>query len=961
MALIVAAISSLFCVLLVALLFAISDESTKESVHVKSDDVIDLLASPSQHDKTSADINSTSIGIELPKGGWVQQTDKQGKLVQQYRCDHLDPDPPGLSAGWIEMRKPEVELFLGDNKLIRITGNSGIANAPNRILESGEIDGNVIVKMFELDAMSNNINPIPLMQLHTEVAKFDNFIGEITCPSQVAVQSPSQSLLGTNLSVRFNDVEERIEFLRLEELEYIEIYPTTSQTVPATLSSTNTSPYDSAYSGQNRVRAAAAGNDYEYYIVTISENVQVLQGTQLDGRLARGENLTLAFSNKSKSMAKAQHSVDKGTNTMLNTPTAHAMSTILATSVLANTQPTLNELPVRITCDGGMTMVPLHDPARIPSLPTDTRLELFAFEDTPAQLIDISQNMTAQGELIRYEVNADRSDLFGEPATLLFNDTLTSSNHLWVSRQDAAGGASGAGTMQTVADQQLPTTLRWSEGVDFTFDSTDEHGQGSLEQVVCHGNVELLDQGNTLTCSTLTVDFEQDSNGNSSPSIASATGGVKAVSESQKLWANEAEVTFKNGSIDNEHADSEESMFGGSHADSMFASGNVQVLLSDGGRAFCENLEGHITQDRAILNGNVVIAYERMLMNRGDEATLSLNRATGKGNWSGAGQALFLNELLDVSPDRRIERPTIKQPTVESEGTSLSMRANWQESMNLDQNFNDGAGAIDLKGNVQVKSQRSEEERSQMSGEDLRLEFTQDSADNKRVLHKTIAKNNAQIEHRTWDVLSPNLPPVVYYIGGNHVEFDSVTSDALVVGNGELVLRDPRQPANEIHQSALAGRGTTRFTWENKLQTTHLQGNVYRVEMTGNVEMVHKGLDGAIGMLTSDRIEALAVDPKVINPNSSKGAELTLRGMDLQELNANGNVYVATETRRVDCDAFEYNLRTGFASLSAEKNRSVAVVTEGTPYPVRASSVVWNMDPAVDTISIRGLQGTGNN
>ena len=104
-----------------------------------------------------------------------------------------------------------------------------------------------------------------------------------------------------------------------------------------------------------------------------------------------------------------------------------------------------------------------------------------------------------------------------------------------------------------------------------------------------------------------------------------------------------------------------------------------------------------------------------------------------------------------------------------------------------------------------------------------------------------------------------------------------------------------------------------------------------------------------------------SIDPKVINPNSSKGAELTLRGMDLQELNANGNVYVATETRRVDCDAFEYNLRTGFASLSAEKNRSVAVVTEGTPYPVRASSVVWNMDPAVDTISIRGLQGTGNN
>jgi hypothetical protein len=201
----------------------------------------------------------------------------------------------------------------------------------------------------------------------------------------------------------------------------------------------------------------------------------------------------------------------------------------------------------------------------------------------------------------------------------------------------------------------------------------------------------------------------------------------------------------------------------------------------------------------------------------------------------------------------------------------------------------------------------------------------------------------------------------VYYIGGNHVEFDIQTQNALVVGEGELVLRDPRTPTNDVHQSALAGRGTTRFTWDNKLLTTQIKGNKYRLEITGNVEMVHKGLDGSIGMLTSDKIEAIAIDPQSVQTTDGTRSELTLRGMDLQSLNATGSVYVATETRRVDCDMFLYNLNTGIAKLSATGNRSVAIVTEGTPYPVRATSIIWNMDPVIDSITIRGLQGTTSN
>jgi hypothetical protein len=285
----------------------------------------------------------------------------------------------------------------------------------------------------------------------------------------------------------------------------------------------------------------------------------------------------------------------------------------------------------------------------------------------------------------------------------------------------------------------------------------------------------------------------------------------------------------------------------------------------------------------------------------------------------------------------------------------------------MDQNFNNGAGSINLEGNVQVSSQQTSHERSKMTGDDLRLEFQNNDTDaenksnNSRDLKKVIARNNAQIEHRTWEIDHPELLPVVYYIGGNHLEFDIITQEALAVGDGELVLRNPRDASNEVHQSSLAGRGTTRFTWENKLKTTQIKDNMYRVDMTGQVEMVHKGLDGSIGMLTSDHIDAIAIDPEQTNAKEESGSKLTMRGMDLQQLNATGRVYVATETRRIDCDHFDYNLKTGLAKLTANKNKSVAVVTEGTPYPVRASSIIWNMDPAIDTISIRDLQSIGSN
>ncbi len=299
---IAAIVSSMFSILLLALLFAISNNEPSPLSPVKSKEIIDLLSNSQTSHLGSADPGSDQVGIALPEGGWVQQTDKHGNLIQQYRCLALDPNPKDLPSGWIKMESPEVELFLSDNRIVRITGDTGIANAPNRILEAGEISGNVRVSMFDLhDGVQMTPNTSPSVVMTTKQVSFDNFIGEITCDHEVKIVSPKQTLVGSQLTVRFNDTEDRIEYLRLEELDYIELIPDSSGSHISETEYQQPIPLLNTQPSKHRIKASVIDTPVEYYIVSLFEHVQINQGTSNSERFAQAEKLTISFSNQRES------------------------------------------------------------------------------------------------------------------------------------------------------------------------------------------------------------------------------------------------------------------------------------------------------------------------------------------------------------------------------------------------------------------------------------------------------------------------------------------------------------------------------------------------------------------------------------------------------------------------------------------------------------------------------------
>lgn len=291
---IVVGITGAFCVLLVVLLFSLSDRKPVQQTAEQSQEVVELLEAPSLLDVEIVGAASPDVGVALPSGGWIQQTDKQGKLSQQYRCTSLDPSPANLPVGWIEMTDPVVELFLAEDRVLRITGDTAIANAPKRALISGDIYGNVRIELFE-GAHINTTTDTPTIVMTTPQANFDNFLGEITCDSEVRIVSNNHSsLAGRKLALRFNDANGRIEYLRMEEVDEIKLYPERMDDQIAEKPSSRTGSASAQI--HHVVSAAAIETREQYYLLTLSKGVVVKQGDAITGKEARGDRITIAFS-----------------------------------------------------------------------------------------------------------------------------------------------------------------------------------------------------------------------------------------------------------------------------------------------------------------------------------------------------------------------------------------------------------------------------------------------------------------------------------------------------------------------------------------------------------------------------------------------------------------------------------------------------------------------------------------
>jgi hypothetical protein len=607
------------------------------------------------------------------------------------------------------------------------------------------------------------------------------------------------------------------------------------------------------------------------------------------------------------------------------------------------------------------------------------------------------------------EQSASPHNSFGRLRLAVFDgDVAVDSPDFTLSAQVMAVGFPQAGAADDVQSSTAPAapeqglaTQQRLAGIEFM------HAQ---EHVLAGS----LSDGGSIACDDLRVEFTSHS-GKTVPARMIAMGGVAASDpDRQTVWSDHLEVAFKpvattvretgaaslplasTAPDDAARADAKRR----ADVDTLTATGSVQILMADGARVFADRLVADGHGNKVVLLGeDILVASDRTVISKGKR--LELTAQGDRVLWPGPGEfAYYTSAVVEANNRGRVSRPQ-----VDLTANPRQMLATWQESMLYDALFDGGAGSIVIRGQVDAQSTPSPLELNVATGDEVTLVFaskTQSAGDSpeatvvqpsasapdqslfsmdqrSRQLREIIATGNATMESRTWLNADHSDKPRVFYLKGPHIRYNDQSLEAVVTGKGELLVRDERletpatrpeatsQPAQPMVEFVpvtrrkadlpFGGKGTTLFRWTGSLTMTRTQpgGTLYDIAMLDGVEVRHRALDQTISTMTGERLEA-TVD-RSAGDTQQRDAGFDLGGsMDLRRIHAQGNVYVDSPTRDVDCDDFDYDYATGIARLAAAEGRVVTLITANNPHPVQAKLFIWNT--IEDTVQAQKVSGS---
>ena len=570
---------------------------------------------------------------------------------------------------------------------------------------------------------------------------------------------------------------------------------------------------------------------------------------------------------------------------------------------------------------------------------------------------------------------------------------------------------------EETAQEDAPNLeITWQEGIDLDFSDTEEASR--IKQARFRGNVNVLSPDFNLTSETLAVDFSQDpelddsverivaaggarvlrlgesgslaaetidlslqetTDGRTIPTVMRARGGVEASDPSQKMWSDLLVVHFRPvpEKLDDGEPTQLQRGFAGGMTDgdmgsvqitTVNAQNSVQVRLENGARVFAERLDGDAVNRNLDLSGeNVMLLRDNVIADQMREVKLDDERKTVRG--LGPGRFRYYQTPVVLESQEKIDRPApLNQP---------SLAATWRESMAFTDGVNDGGGRLELAGKVRVRSEADPLETGRLDAERLRLDLAlrEDQADSDdsddpgpteesgRDLQKITANGEAVMESRTWETAARTGEPQLFRITGDHVEYEPLTREALVKGEGGLLVHDPHEQVaagtdESVNQNVgvFGVDGTSRFKWKKRMSMRREVDDRYLIIMEEDVEVLHAGLkDDDTFSLTGDRLE-ITVDRSRQEEVAATGKDSTnekdpasLKSVDLGgpaemlRVRGVGHVFVRTPEQDIECEEFDYNVETQIAMMKARPGRVVTIQPKNSATPIRAELVQWDM------------------
>ncbi len=941
-------------------------------------------------------------GIALDQGAWVQVADEEGRLSQQYSASRIDPERDKR----LRMEQPRAVFYPRDGRVITMRSERGNMRVPDRALESGRLEGAVVIRMYRAEGRMPDLQrDAPAMVVEADEALFDNRLGEIRCDRRVKVVTPELQFEGEGLTMLLLPDGRTIERLTVERpLSPIVVTrrPEAKGAAPAPNGPRGPSadPEPEAWAGPEEPA--------RLYRLVLERNVRIDRQSAKGRTRIEGDRLTAVFTLQGEGLG-AQ--VNRGPDAVAPGLGAAGVAPALGALALA-VAPDLERTEIQY--EGRLTMNLTTDAADALGSRDDVRVEVDGRE---VRLDDEASEAKIVGGLLRYETGRELlrvNGAPGQPFRLQSPRLDLQADGMEMDRRTGAGRIEGAGRMrlgkadgaaveavgrapaavasgqavqpsESIPGSERTVHMTWREGVSLAFepgaeqsrlrqadfrgevmadagevrldagrlvvDCRPQGARDAVTRILAEGNARAtrVPEGSSLAGQRVELKLEPQPDGGSRPVQLLADGQVEALQRDQRLWTEAMECTFV--PVD-----------GGERADldQVRTRGAVQALVSRDVRIWAAAMDADPAKKSVTLRGPDLLLVRGNAVADG-MAEVQMDEGSGNGLAPGPGRCrYYLASLADDAP-RRLDRPVMT-------GTP-QMETTWRDGLTY-RRIDPSASVLQLSGGVEATASREVRERDDLQAQEVLLWMVRpeggDASGEASSLRRVRATGGVRLESRQWGCDDRSDEPRLLRLVAEDVTHDVATGEADVPTPGTLLIFDrDDEGVKSGPPSLFDGRGTTRFRWGQALAIRRLDDPAtYRITMADQAELVHAGLREQDTLtITSDAMEAVVErrdgGPAAAAKDQAQPADLG-GAVKLQKVVADGRVLVRSPETDVECDRFDYDLHTRMASLVARPGRVITVLQKGRgaqPIPLRAESAIWDMENG--SIRVIGAVGTG--
>ena len=838
--------------------------------------------------------------VQLDQGAWVQVAGKDGRVAQQYTAQKIDPQP----GAFMSMIEPRTVFYMEDGRVATLRANSGRVHVPNRALESGTFNGDVVIRFYRPSpgAVVNLAKDSPSMILESEQLEFDQVLNQIGCQSAFRLTTDILTFDGEGLDLLLGSDGKSIERLTVDHpLGPIvidrarqsrtrasampqQLAPNTILMTPVSMPAEGRENfYANAPAQAAAPQAAAAPAPAErFYRLELHDDVEILRYSTVDRAWSKGDELVAIFTLKSDLVSK--EIVMNAAPVGVPDPLAFRGRTIplglhlgiashIAGAVIAAApEPQGDLLVVRFT--GKLKMVPVSAGEKVPDSP--------------------------QGMNVRID---------GQEVEL----------------------ANQAGLALRAKDVDMDLVK-------------DAMGRTTPKLLVATGAVEATNVAQTLWCDALRAQFESTQAG-AAPRSANASDPALGPSEVTRVDADHGvQIQLKDGAR----------VF----ADGMiaFPPKGLADLRGPGlsiirGGVMIDAIPSLSVNDRNRTaespGGGRARSWQTPIVAAELQGKIELPAALAAkpemdAQWKG--QMTFTDRaqngaLLDLAKDVRIRAEPRPEEFDALDAQTVHLELDRRPSAG-------GALATAVQANAPTPAGGDIRPRRLIATGDARMEnqvwLNADRAGEPRLF---------QVRGQTID----------YDAVTGEASVPSAGSVLVNVPEGGSL--DPKAQQNRTRDQSVPGggiEGISRFRWGSAMNLKRLVDEKFLMSMDQSVELVRAGPKKSDTLtLTCDRLEA-TLERRIENDSNPKAGTqpaFNLGGSsEVQRVRGIGRCFIRTPDYDVECEEFDYNVVTQIAEMRARPGRLVNVLPKGQGTPLRAAAMTWDLQSG--RIQIRSGSGT---